>query len=168
SGGTDVAAEEIELRWRLLAPSLFQDKTEDLGYLAAVRHEASDLPVEGRQPAAPTLCQGEEMSVRNLTVADEADFIQKFRGSCRDVVVPENMMRKSHDPAQEVDRFLRALRIRDDGRIGGDADKTALCDRACGPTCRLAPAKPGESGLMMDMGRPCESYEQVDVEQAGH
>ena len=150
--------------WRLS----FQDETENLGGGSPARHQASDPSVQSRQHATPTFRQGEKVGIRDLPVADERDIIQKFRGRDGNIVLPEDVVRKSHDATQQANGFLRALGVRYRGRIGRHPHKTALRERAGGPTGRLVSPKPSESGVMMDVSRPGERNEQIDVEQVGH
>ena len=82
--------------------------------------------------------------------------------------MPELVVRKLHDAVQKKDGLPRRSRLWNNRRVGRYPHKSALGERASGPTTRLIPLKPRESRLMVYMVRPGEGDQQIDVEQDGH
>src|SRR5262249_29970299 len=126
------------------------------------------LPIQSRQSAASPQGQYEEMGVGHLSMPHQRDLSHGVGGRERNVVFPELVMRKGHDATQKEDGFPGCPRLGDACRVGRHPYEPAFDDRTGGPTRRMVTLEPSESRPVMDVVRPGEGDQQVDVEQRCH
>ena len=108
------------------------------------------------------------MSIGHLAMTGKLVRVYEPRIHQRDVIGEEDMMRESKDPAKDSGGLTRCLGIAKYLLIRGDSNKTALRQGACRPAGPLVLVKPLGCKIVMSVGGPRKSYENVEVQEGDH
>src|SRR5258708_31720682 len=108
------------------------------------------------------------MRVGDLPMPEEFGFVDEIARSNRDVVLPENMVSQSDDSAQKRDCLTRRARLGKNSRVRRDSHESAFRQGAGGPTRLVVLLEPAQRSPVMDMIRPCESDQKIDVQKGNH
>lgn len=115
-----------------------------------------------------TESNAQEMSIGHLAMADKLVRVYESRPHQRDVVGKEDMMRESEDLAKGSGGLTRCLGVAKYFLIRGDPNKSALRQGACRPPGLLMLVKPLGREVVMSVGWPRQSYENVEVQEGDH
>ena len=106
--------------------------------------------------------EGEQISIGNLPMPDDwfqlGERIQKT-----EVRRPEFMLGQSGDAFQQCDCFARRDSVSREFGITRNSDEPDLCERAGAKTGVALPGKPLLRCGIVDVRRPCQGDQQVDV-----
>lgn len=128
-------------------------------------NELSDCAIECGKLSAMTQRNREQMGVRDLTVTEEFALVDQIAGGKRNVVLPEDMVRKSDDSPKKVEGFSRSACAGMNVRIRRDSHESALSQRTRRPSRFAISIEPAQGGTVMDVIRPSHGDQQVDVQE---
>lgn len=128
-------------------------------------NEVEDPPVEGREAAAVPHGDGEEMRIADLPVADDTLRGNEVGRGEVDVVDEEDVAGKRGDAGKCSEGRTGDDGSRYDPGVRRDPDEPRLGRGAGGPSRLAGLAEPRGRGLVVNVIRPRERDEDVDVGQ---
>jgi hypothetical protein len=108
------------------------------------------------------------MSVRNLAMPVQFFLIDEVAGSNRNVVLPEDVVRKPDDSPKKGERFTWRACVGEGMRIRGHSYKSALGQRTRCPSGFPIPIEPPQRRPVMNVIRPGKRDQQIDVQESNH
>ena len=130
------------------------------------RDEVEEPAIEGRQPALVANRHCEDMGVGHLARANDPLPEDEVGGGEVGIVCKETMPGQSGDFREDLEGSAWGYRPWNDSRVRRDANESGLGDRARGPTRSSRLPEPRGSRFMVDVIRPRERHEDIDVEES--
>ena len=145
-----------------------RNHTESPACRSRVGHDLPHPAIESCKPPSSGERESEQVGVHELSVAGQMLAKDELRRTERGVVRPEDVARYQGHFFQEGDGLGRLSGVGQDAIIGGNSHESCLRQRACRPAIGSRLPEPTMGRLVMNVVRPRQRDQDVDVEQRDH
>lgn len=131
----------------------------------SARRQAPDRPVQRRQGATTRQGKGEQVRVADLAMPDDQRPVELSAYHAANVICPELVPVHPGDLVQQFDGRSWRYRMGYDRRVRGDSYKAILRRWARRPAEGLVLREPRVRSGVVNVGRPCQRDQNVDVQE---
>ncbi len=129
--------------------------------------EATDTAVQCRQTARARPCKAQQVGIGYLTMAIDPNAGRERGRRAIYAIGPELVAAHGGHVLQQGKRLDRRNRVRSERGVGRQPDKSELRHRTGSPVRRALSFEPCVRGIVMDMRRPCQGEQEIEIEQEG-
>ncbi len=133
-----------------------------------IRDDLQHAAIKSRKPSSSGQRQSQKVGVHDLPVSDQPPAGHEPRGTERRVVGPEHVSRHPDDPFEDGKSLGRQPGIGKHAIIGGNPYESRLSHRTGRPALGPGLSEPAVDRLVVNMVRPRQRHEDVDVEKRDH